>query len=239
MNFTVVKYANYLDAQAAEITKTRSGRKSMLKLLASGARLLEEKSHVDLVVADICAASKVAKGTFYIYFETKDIFLEKLLEGYVQFEAQTIYHPDPRDTPFGYARGIVSWYEQTFTANSGLLTCLLQLSEWNETFAQLWSRRNRQVVDRVFMAVKRDLVMDEEEVSLLRLVIRSAGAIMDQTLFDRYRLGFDAEGFAADDMEKLIDFHATLLYRAVFGVNPPESEVPSMQRLINMTQRFL
>src|SRR3990170_1881812 len=70
-----IRFSGYLQALALEIRKSRSGERSELRLLAGGARLLERSSYRDLSVEGVCTDARLAKGTFYIYFASKDAFL--------------------------------------------------------------------------------------------------------------------------------------------------------------------
>jgi AcrR family transcriptional regulator len=52
-------------------------------LLAAGERVLAAKGVTTATVADITTEAGVAKGTFYLYFESKDQLVRALLEGFV------------------------------------------------------------------------------------------------------------------------------------------------------------
>jgi hypothetical protein len=100
LDFEVIRFGAYLAAAAQEIKKTRSGEKSKLKLMAAATRVLENVSYRDLLVESVCQEAGVAKGTFYIYFASKDIFLKELARGYVNFEIQTYPRLSSKNTAF-------------------------------------------------------------------------------------------------------------------------------------------
>src|SRR5690349_9252755 len=68
-------YRAELVRDANRIARGRSGERTRLKLLAAGVALLGRTSYRDLGVEAISRRAGQAKGTFYLYFDTKDAFL--------------------------------------------------------------------------------------------------------------------------------------------------------------------
>lgn len=217
-------YARHLANRAEAITHGRSGERTRLKLLAAGATLLQRVNHVDLNVAAIAKEAGQAKGTFYVYFKTKDEFLTELVRGYVVFEATTFPALPPTDTPFRSYLTRIGWYERTFAANAGILRCLLQLSETSPEIRRIWHERNAWIVDRAVTQTIGMLDKPPKDPRLLRLAIRVAGTMIDQSLFERYRVHV-GPGIEHADAEFLIEFHAVLGFRALFGKSPPAKEL--------------
>jgi AcrR family transcriptional regulator len=69
-------------ANRKRVTKRPEDRRA--DLLAAGERLLAAKGVASTTVADITVEAGVAKGTFYLYFSSKEDLLQALLEGFVQ-----------------------------------------------------------------------------------------------------------------------------------------------------------
>ncbi len=224
-------YARQLSVRADAITRKRSGERTRLRLLAAGARQLEKASYRDLRVEGICRAADQAKGTFYVYFKTKELFLAELLQGYVAFEASTFPALPPTDSPFRSYLTRIEWYERTFARNAGILRCMLQLSEVDPNVRRLWHERNARIVDRAVAATVARLKKPPADPAMLRLAIRAAGTMVDQSLFERYRVHV-GPGIEKADPDFLIEFHAVLAYRALFGENPPAREVRRARALL-------
>lgn len=228
-----IRFSSYLEALSLEIKKSRSGEKSTLKLMAAGARLLDSVGYRDLNVENICTEAKLAKGTFYVYFESKEVFLNQLITRYINFEVQTSPHSDIQLSPFQGVMEWVTWYERTFSANVGVLRCMVQLSATSTEHLDLWHQRNSSIVDRVLDHISRrlDIAAQSEVYELMRMAVRSVGGMMDQSLFERYNINVGA-GREEIDLDLTIELHAVLIYRAIYGENPPLAELERVRPLL-------
>jgi len=232
---SAIKYSSYLEARANEIKQTRSGEKTKLKLLASTARLLATKAQQEVSVVDIARGAGMAKGTFYIYFETKEDMLLELLESYIAFEWQTFPILEAIEENYRATYTFVEWYEGAFASNSGLLRCLVQLNDIDERFQTLWLNRNNKIVDRLLSDNKRRLgVTSDVDSELLRKVIHALGAAMDQTLFTRYGVHRLVESHKTPNPMESIELHAVLNYRAMYLKNPPKGAMIFTKPLLEM-----
>jgi AcrR family transcriptional regulator len=228
-----IRFATYLEALAAEIRATRSGEKSRLKLFAAAARLLESVGYRDLNVEDISAEAALAKGTFYVYFDSKEQFLRELLGQYVAFEGQTFPAAVAPESAFAGVRRFVGWYVQTFESNVGLLRCMVQLSSTDEAAHSLWQTRNTAVVERAFGDLMRRLGRQPQDPALFRLALRTAGGMLDQSLFTRYGLqASPGVELRRVDYETLVELLSLLLHRAVYASDPQRDEVSRVSNLL-------
>ncbi|MEO8448762.1 MAG: TetR/AcrR family transcriptional regulator [Gemmatimonadota bacterium] len=222
-------YASDLVAHADAITQSRSGERTRLNLLAAGARLLDKSGYRDLNVAGICEAAEQAKGTFYVYFETKERFLLELLRSYVPYELTTYPQLSPKMSAYPATKIWITWYERTFAQNAGILRCMVQRSELDPDVQRIWHERNRHLVDRAVHEVVSRLTRQPKDPELLRNAIRATGGMLDQSLFERSRI-HAGPGLERMDGEHLIELHSILSYRALYGRNPPRGEVPTRLR---------
>jgi AcrR family transcriptional regulator len=60
------------------------------ELLAAASRLFEERGFETVTIADITEAAGVAKGTFYLYFDSKDGLLDALRRGLTDLAASLL-----------------------------------------------------------------------------------------------------------------------------------------------------
>jgi len=56
-------------------------RERKVQILSHAARLFGDRGYHDTSISDIIAASGIARGTFYLYFENKRAIFEELLDG--------------------------------------------------------------------------------------------------------------------------------------------------------------
>jgi AcrR family transcriptional regulator len=223
LDFEVIRFGAYLAAAAQEIKKTRSGEKSKLKLMAAATRVLENVSYRDLLVESVCQEAGVAKGTFYIYFASKDMFLKELARGYVNFEIQTYPRLSSKNTAFANTLKWVAWYEKTFAGNVGVLRCIVQMGAVDEEMRDIWHDRNRRVVDRSMIGWMK--THPDADPRLQRRIMRTAGGMLDQSLFERYRVLTGPGLQESEPLERLIEHHAFMNYRAMYATNPPRDEL--------------
>lgn len=173
----------------------------------------------------MCHRAGVAKGTFYIYFQSKTLFLRALAEAYVAFELESYPRfPDGPGRGFANTRAWIAWYEGMFAANAGVLRCIVQMGAEDPVMLALWRARNGRLVDRALAG--RAAQVSAEELQVRRWALRASGGMLDQSLFERFGVqvgpGLDEP---ADDAVRL-DLHALLNYRALTGRNPPADTLP-------------
>lgn len=229
----LLSYAGHLALRATVITRGRSGERTRLNLLAAGAALLDRVSYRDLNIADVTRQAGSAKGTFYVYFDSKDEFLTELLRGYVVFEATTFPNLDRTGTPFRAYRDRIRWYERSFARNAGIIRCMLQMGETHPDIRRIWHDRNAWIVDRALQETIALLKRPPQDLRPLRLAIRATGTMLDQSLFERYGVSV-GPGIEETDAEVLLEFHAVLGFRALFGQNPPAKELKHARALLSM-----
>ncbi len=233
---TSIKFTTYLEALGVEIRKARSGEKTRLKLLAAGARLLDTVGYRDMNVEDVSADAGLAKGTFYIYFKTKDDFLKDLARRFVDFERQTLPQLTPRASRFANSLSFVTWYERSFLRNAGMLRCIIQMGETDDDIRALWHERNGSVVSYALESTLARLEPGYDEQMLL-LTIRTAGGMLDQSLIARTRVGTDTGLPQDQDPEFLCRLHAVMTYRALYGEDPPVEEAGDILEALAFSTR--
>lgn len=237
-NLGAVRYATFLEASALEVAKGQRGERSRLKLLAAGGRLLDRCNFQELKIEDVCVEAGLAKGTFYIYFASKDEFLRELCSAYCRFELNTLPRRAPDLSRFAASRLWIGWYERTFAVNSGILRCIVQMGAHDTTVRELWLQRNASVVQALMAEsiVGRQLSGDDLKVMLWTL--RTVGGMLDQSLFDRYGLQTPSGLEDLGDIELVVELHAVLAYRAMYGTEPPAEEIEGGQALLRLARQL-
>jgi AcrR family transcriptional regulator len=234
LDFEIIRYATYLSASAQEIRKSRSGEKSKLKLMAAAARVLETVGYRDLLVEAVCQEAGVAKGTFYIYFTGKDVFLKDLARGYVNFEIQTYPRLSSKHSEFANTLKWVTWYEKTFAGNVGVLRCIVQMGSVDSEMRDIWHERNRRVVDRSMEGWMK--THPGADPVLQRRLMRTAGGMLDQSLMERHQV-LTGPGLAeTESLDQIIELHAFMNYRAMYGRNPPREDLAEGSPLRSLLQ---
>lgn len=234
--FQAIRFANYLEAMALDGKRGTRGERSKLRLMATGARLLDSCGYQDLKIEDVAAAARLAKGTFYIYFKTKDDFLRELVQRYCDFEQQTIPRSSQELSIYIAAREFVGWYERTFIANVGVIRCMVQMGAVDPAVRACWLLRNTRIVSESVEATLRRVRPGTVDRDMLTWVTRTTGGILDQSLFDRYGLQTPTGRQDPFDDDTIAEMHALLIYRGLYGCDPPESEVRLARSIVTMSQ---
>lgn len=234
----LIRFSTYVEARALELGKGQRGERSRLKLMAAGARLLEATGYQELKIEDVCLEAGLAKGTFYIYFKSKDEFLVGLATDYFAFETNTLPRPARDLTRFGLTRLWIGWYERTFAANAGILRCVVQMGTTSIEMRQLWLERNGRLVDAIMTETMRGVDLDAKARAELFWSLRTIGGMLDQSLFDRYGLQTPSGLEDPGDVDLLIEMHSVLAYRALYGSEPPQAEVLLAGRLGQLAARL-
>ena len=80
-----IKYKHYVRVKLMKNEKPyrKKGEKTKQKLFVSAAELFNQYDFNEVTVDSIVEAAGVAKGTFYIYFESKDALIAAFISDYV------------------------------------------------------------------------------------------------------------------------------------------------------------
>lgn len=234
-----IRFATYLEASALDFRKGQRGERSRRKLMAAGSRLLEGCGFQVLKIEDVSVEAGLAKGTFYIYFASKDEFLRELAAAYCAFELNTLPRHAPDASRFASARVWIGWYERTFAANVGILRCIVQMGESDPTMRDLWLRRNATVVQAMQSDLLRVGTLSAEDLRLMHWALRTVGGMLDQSLFDRYGLHTPSGLEDPVDSELLVEMHSILAFRAIYGEEPPVEEIVSAASLRRLGKKLI
>ena len=195
-----------------------------------GLELLAGTSFRDLNVDDVVRAAKLAKGTFYIHFSSKDAFLVEMARRYVAFEISAVPELETAGSGYPRVRNWLAWYEGIFARNVGVLRCLVQAAEGSEEMRSLWHRRNDALIDDLMQRFFP--VPDGADPTLPRLVLRISGGMVDQSLFERYQVQVGPGRREPEDDALRLELHSLLSYRAIFGADPPAHELTATHQLL-------
>lgn len=98
------------------------------ELLRAGRRLFSERGLYDSRVEDITASAGIAKGTFYLYFESKEDLIRAVArEAFEELGALAEAKTLDDSTASGVARGVVEAHVAFFSENPDLMRILHQL----------------------------------------------------------------------------------------------------------------
>ena len=195
---------------------TARGLRTRAKLVKAARRTFERNGYLDTSIQDISAAARVAYGTFYTYFASKEeIFAEVVDDLSADLraiaEAEPAAGPDPASRIARTTRG----YLRAYRANAPMMAILEQVATFSPRLGEVRraARRTRVEASRAAIArwQARGLVRADVDPAYAATAL---GSMVDRSAYVWFVLG---EPF---DEERAIE-QLTLLYCTALGLEPP------------------
>jgi TetR/AcrR family transcriptional regulator, transcriptional repressor for nem operon len=216
-------------AQASGVPK---GRRTLLRLKAGAAKMLNEMAYQNLRVADIVKAAGVSHGLFYHYFEDKQGIALDVLgdmirlsdERYAQIHAfkdayQSIYVPN-------------SYYLNVYRKNVGLMRAALTLSDEFEPFRQLWN----DVVDRWHSRIAHSIETHCVDAGIARpdpeLLAYCLGAMIDQICRQLFVQQNPHLRKKVTSIQHLAEVLSATWFRATYARDPTAKQIEACRNLV-------
>lgn len=174
--------------------QTPRGHERRAELLAAARRVFERTGFLDARVADIVAEARVAQGTFYSYFDSKDAIFRELTEAVV---ARML--ADFRDRLAAGVRGAsahdriregVRQYVEVYRPNARMLALMEQVGSFTDEMRDLRLRVREEFLAWVEHGMKRQQAAGEADPAVdTHVMVEVLGAMMDHTCYIHFALG--------------------------------------------------
>jgi AcrR family transcriptional regulator len=158
------RYVELLAGRIEEDQSLAKGERRKLKLLLAAAEILQEGGYHKMRIADIIKKAKVARGTFYIYFEDKsDIALQVLSDFRRQMLTSSNLDMSGKDWRNKvYLANL--YYAEVYQMNSGLQQAFYQFVDEADDFRRMRHEKECEWVERLFTAYLRTFDLKPTEV---------------------------------------------------------------------------
>ncbi len=201
--------------QSGETPLTERGVRTREKLITAAREVFEERGFLDTRVAHIARHARVAYGSFYTYFPSKEaIFLEVADRLFADMTGHRVI-PPPGPSPTARIRSANRAYYEAYLRNARMMAIIEQVSTFNDEFKELRRKHRAASITRSTRAIERwqreglvDTSLDAE------MTARALAAMVDHSLYLWLVQGEDADG-----TERLLDTLDTLNIRAL-GLPP-------------------
>jgi AcrR family transcriptional regulator len=214
---SVARSGMAVSAPSAVTPLTARGQRTRTKLIKSARALFEKNGYLDTSINDIARHARVAYGTFYTYFSSKEeIFAEVVTALVADFRA--IAHTEPRsgDGPAARIARANRAYLMAYQANAAMMAVLEQAGTFSPLLAEI--RRDA----RVFWVERAQRAIDSwQRQGLVKADIdpyyaaTALGSMIDRSAYVWIVLG---ERF---ELDTAVD-QLTRLYCAALGLRGPE-----------------
>jgi len=221
------RFGDVLLRRQKESGKRRKGQRTRDRLKVGAIAVLDDQGFRNLRVSDVCKRAKVSSAAFYLYFKNKTEITVEVLTEFLEWLAQMSRSGEGRSrTVYQAIYEINLGWILAVRANSGLMRCLLQLSDETPEFKALYER----MAHGWYLHVAHGLTSRfpearlDEKVALLATY--ALGGLIDEIsrrlLVERQPYLHDLVGELAPTDEALAEFLALLWYRAMFATEPVE-----------------
>lgn len=172
-------------AQLAECAaETGKAERRRISILVATCQLLNTTTPDQLKVADICALSGIAHGTFYIYFKDLRMVIGDALVAFVEFVQHTLRLAADEDE-VDRIRATTEAYLHLFEQNPGLMRTLVTRCDAFPEAMQAFQKLNREWIQTVVDATLRRYARRGEAPPARDELLRRAyalGGMVDQYL---------------------------------------------------------
>jgi AcrR family transcriptional regulator len=223
--------ADLLGEQAAA-PGVPKGRRTLLRLKAGAAKMLNDLPYQNLRIADIVKAAGVSHGLFYHYFADKqgitlDVLGEMIRlsdERYAQIHAskdtyQSIFVPN-------------TYYLNFYRKNAGLMRAALALSDELDSFRQLWN----DVIDRWHSRIAHSIESHAADSGAARpdaeLLAYCLGAMIDQICRQLFVQENPHLKKRVPSIRHLSEALSITWFRATYARDPSAKQVEACRNLV-------
>ena len=201
---------------------TNKGRNTRARILASGRAVIEQHGYFDASVTEITKRSGVALGTFYRYFENKDVLFLELLEALVEDLYESVSGSWSKQDVMASLRTSSRRYLAAYYANRKLIAAMIQMAGAVPACAALWWSLRKRTYDRMeryIAAAPTDDPLDPG------LTVVALGSMVEQ-FANYWYVEAERNGKPVPDVEQAADVVSRLWYRAIYANRPASTEFP-------------
>ncbi|MFB4314084.1 TetR/AcrR family transcriptional regulator [Actinomadura sp. 21ATH] len=190
---------------------TERGARTRERLIAAAREVFEERGFLDTRVAHIARHAKVAYGSFYTYFPSKEAVFLEVADRLFQDMTENSLVPPAGPSPAARIRRANRAYYQAYLRNAKMMAIIEQVATFNEEFQEMRRKHRAASLGRSARAIARwqraGLVAADLDPEL---AARALSAMVDHSLYLWLVQGDDAPG-----TERLLDTLDALFVRAL------------------------
>lgn len=241
------RFGDVLLRRQKESGQRRKGQRTRDRLKVAAIAVLDDQGFRNLRVSDVCKRAKVSSAAFYLYFKNKTEITAEVLTGFLEWLIQMPMPGERRSrTVYQAIYEINLAWILAVRANSGLMRCLLQLSDETPEFKALYERMSHDWYLHVAHGLTSRFPEARLDEKVALLATYALGGLIDEIsrclLVERQPYLHDLVGELAPTDEALAEFLALLWYRAMFAAEPVEVRsraARELQRIARVDHRRL
>jgi AcrR family transcriptional regulator len=182
-----IRFSSLLTKQVKDLPSSPKKIVTRAKILAATARQLETVGYSALTVKDIVTDACMARGTFYLYFESFSFAAEAVMIAYFKFLAELRPATEARDT-FDRILQTNQYYVASYARNASLLACIEPLREDRPAFRKYREQNNHNWCQRVIHDFEERTTESASKApaEVKALLVWSMSAMVDELLKEIY-----------------------------------------------------
>ncbi len=230
-----IAFSEQLAAQIETMQGQPKREKTRAKILAATAKQLEKVGYDALTVDDIIHEVGMARGTFYIYFESRSFAVEAVMMAYFKALADNrpkVTSPDPFDAIMEFNRYYVANYER----NSALAACIEPLCREREEISQLRQQSNHDWCQSVVRDLEKrcgDAAL-QTPAAVKTLLIWSMSSLVDELLREMFINKSPHLVHLTDNTDQVAELISLVWFRALYAQDVPPEKLQWAQSLSNV-----
>ena len=233
----VVNFHDYLQGRA-DAKSTRKPDRTALRLKVAAIALLEQPGYHAMTIEEICEKSGLAKGTFYLHFDSKTAITLAILDEFVELQTRMAPAMDESLHVLENIRSLVAWCSNFFRENTGLQRALMQLADTIPEVAGIWQRYTRFLAEHLLNTIRSAWETEEIPEDLMFFTIYLLGNMLDQLLYAVCAVHRHAHlERVAGSPEHMAEVVSLLWYRALCAENPPAHLLTSSTPLLKLARK--
>jgi AcrR family transcriptional regulator len=195
---------------------TGKGQARKAALLDAAARVFERRGFLDTRVADIVAEAKVAQGTFYTYFDSKDAIFQAVATRVVGEMLVALHaEPNPSATPYERAFAAMERFVDAYRPRARIIALIEQVGTFTPELKHLRLQVREAFVDRAARGIAHQQEAGIADPSLDPVLTAEVlGAMVDHVCYVWMNLGKE---FDRDALLKML----TLVWIRAIGAEEP------------------
>jgi AcrR family transcriptional regulator len=199
---------------------TGKGQARKAALLDAAARVFERRGFLDTRVADIVAEARVAQGTFYTYFDSKDAVFQAVATRVVGEMLVALHgdHPSAGATPYERAFAAMERFVDAYRPRARIIALIEQVGTFTPELKHLRLQVREAFVDRAARGIAHQQEQGIADPSLDPVLTAEVlGAMVDHVCYVWMNLGKD---FDRDALLEML----TLVWIRAIGAEEPGRE---------------
>ncbi|GAA4412367.1 TetR/AcrR family transcriptional regulator [Quisquiliibacterium transsilvanicum] len=190
------------------------------KILISAKRVFGEKGYAHTTVADVIAGAGIARGTFYLYFQDKDVLFEELFRQ-VSIEMHHALNAPEKGSYRERVRASVSTYFAFFQREQGVFRCFFETASSKPELTRYFNDVRALSLYRIERHIARNIETGRCNPVEPRITAYSLGGLLEWLAYQQAVVKFHPWG-EPFELERLVEQVTDMWCRTVYRAGAEE-----------------